>query len=67
MLAFIGFGGPEVLLIFSICLLTPILPLWKIFKKSGQNPWLSLLALIPILGILVALYVAAYSNWPTEE
>jgi branched-subunit amino acid transport protein AzlD len=47
--------------------LVPIFPLWTIFKKSGQNPWLSLLALVPGFGVLVALYIAAFSDWRKVE
>jgi len=63
MLAIIGLSGQEVLFLFIFVLLIPLLPLWTIFKKSGQSPWWSLLAFIPGVGILVALYVAAFSNW----
>lgn len=66
MLAFIGIGFPELLLIVFLYLI-PILPLWKIFEKSGQNPWLSLLVLIPGLGVLIALFIAAYSNWRVQK
>ncbi|MEZ0486018.1 hypothetical protein [Fibrella aquatica] len=70
MLALIGLGGQEMLLIFLFFILAPIfpiLPLWMIFKKSGQSPWLCLLALIPGVGVLIALCVAAYSTWRIEE
>jgi hypothetical protein len=39
-----------------------ILPLWMICKKAGFSPWLSLLSLIP-LGGLILLYVLAFSDW----
>ncbi|MFD2936532.1 hypothetical protein [Spirosoma flavum] len=67
MLAFIGLGGPEFLVIFLFFYITPIPPLWAIFKKSGQNPWFSLLLLLPGIGILIALYILAYSNWRIEK
>ncbi|MBO0949775.1 hypothetical protein [Fibrella forsythiae] len=69
-LAIMGLGGQELLLIFIAFLLMPLLPivpLWVIFKKSGQNPWLSLLAFIPGAGVLIALFVVAFSNWQTDR
>jgi branched-subunit amino acid transport protein AzlD len=67
MLLFIGLGAQEVLVLVLGFFLVPIFPLWTIFKKSGQNPWLSLLALVPGFGVLVALYIAAFSDWRKVE
>ena len=39
-----------------------IVPLWMICKKAGFSPWLSLLILIP-LGGLILLYVLAFADW----
>lgn len=59
MLAFIGFGAKEIYLLYILL----VIPLWTIFQKSGRSPWLSLIALIPILGLFIALYIAAYAKW----
>ncbi|RYF56038.1 MAG: hypothetical protein EOO39_37245 [Cytophagaceae bacterium] len=70
MLAIIGLGGQELLLIFIALLfipLLPVFPLWTIFKKSGQNPWLSLIAFLPGVGVIVALYIVAFSTWRPEQ
>ena len=40
-----------------------IVPMWFICKKAGFSPWLSLLCLIPSLGLLVLLYVLAFADW----
>ena len=37
-------------------------PMWFICKKAGFSPWLSLLNIIP-LGGLILLYVLAFSEW----
>lgn len=67
-LLFIGLGGSELLLILvGLPALFLLFPIWTIFKKSGQNPWMSLLIFIPGIGILIALYVAAFSNWRIRE
>jgi hypothetical protein len=39
-----------------------IIPTWFICKKAGFSPWLSLLTLIP-LGGLILLYVLAFAEW----
>ena len=39
-----------------------ILPFWFICKKAGFSPWLSLLHIVP-LGGLVLYYVLAFSDW----
>ncbi len=39
-----------------------IVPFWFICKKAGLSPWLSLLNIIP-LGGLILMYVLAFSEW----
>ena len=39
-----------------------IVPTWFISKKAGLSPWLSLLCLFPLTG-LILLYVLAFSEW----
>jgi hypothetical protein len=50
-------------LIILICLAIIIIPFWFICKKAGFSPWLSLLCLIPSLGILILIYVLAFAQW----
>lgn len=40
-----------------------LIPVWFICKKAGFSPWLSLLCLIPSIGLLVLLYVLAFADW----
>jgi hypothetical protein len=40
-----------------------IVPLWKIATKAGLAGPIALLALFPGLGMLIALYVIAFSEW----
>jgi hypothetical protein len=40
-----------------------IVPFWFICKKAGYSPWLSMLCLIPSIGMLVLLYVLAFGEW----
>jgi len=39
-----------------------ILPFWFICKKAGFSPWLSLLNIIPLGGVILW-YVLAFSPW----
>lgn len=39
-----------------------MVPLWRICKKAGLSPWLSLIIFLP-LGPLILLYVLAFIHW----
>jgi hypothetical protein len=39
-----------------------ILPFWFICKKAGFSPWLSLLYLVPLGGVVLN-FVLAFGNW----
>jgi hypothetical protein len=43
-----------------------IIPMWKIFARTGMSGALSLLMLVPIVNI-VMLYYLGFGNWPIEE
>jgi hypothetical protein len=45
-----------------ICLAVVIVPFWFICKKAGFSPWLSMLNVVP-LGGLILWYVLAFSDW----
>ena len=49
-------------LIILIVLAIIIVPFWFICKKAGFSPWLSLLNLVP-LGGLILIYVLAFAEW----
>jgi hypothetical protein len=50
---------PFIILIGAVVV---VIPTWFICKKAGFSPWLSLLTLIP-LGGLILLYVLAFAEW----
>ena len=50
-------------LLILIAIAIVMIPCWFILKKAGFTPWLSLLCLIPSLGVLVLLYVLAFAEW----
>jgi hypothetical protein len=39
---------------------------WRIFAKTGQSGALSLIGLIPGVGLLVLLCILAFAKWPIE-
>ena len=44
-----------------------LLPLWRIHKRAGLHPALSLLVLVPYAGVLICSLVLAISRWPAVE
>ena len=65
---YIGFG--EILVLLFVFSLIPVIilmiPMWRIFARTGMGGALSLLMLIPLVN-LVMLYVLAFSDWPIER
>lgn len=41
-----------------------IIPMWRIAKRAGMNPAITLLAAIPFVGRMITLYVLGFSDWP---
>ena len=41
-----------------------VIPSWFISKKAGFSPWLSMLCLFPLTGV-VFFYIIAFSEWKT--
>ena len=52
--------------VVGVCVLL-LLPLWRIHKRAGLPPALSLLVLIPYAGVLIASLVLAIARWPAIE
>jgi hypothetical protein len=48
--------------VLPIALLVTIPPYWMIFKKAGFSPWLSILALVPLVKWIV-LWIVGFSDW----
>lgn len=44
-----------------------VLPLWKICKRAGFHPALSLIAIVPLLGILIVGAILAFAEWPAAR
>jgi len=57
-LAFLLFLG-------AIAILITLPPYWMIFKKAGFSPWLSILALVPLVKWIVRWFVG-FSEWKPQ-
>jgi hypothetical protein len=53
--------GPIHMLVLGLVL---IVPFWQLFSKAGYSGWWSLLMIVPLVN-LIALYVLAFSSWPS--
>lgn len=42
-------------------------PMWRIFRRAGLNPMLSLLLYIPYMGLFVVSGLLAVTDWPVVE
>ena len=51
-------------LLFALLL---IIPTWRIFVRAGFSGALSLLHLVPFVGLLVIMAILAFSEWPAGE
>jgi len=51
--------------IYQVIFIAVILlyPIWRIFKRTGLNPLLSLSVFIPYVGILVSGLILAFATW----
>jgi hypothetical protein len=60
--------GGGTFLIFSLIFLVILVGIYYlIIKKTGYNPWLSLLVLIPGLGGLIIIIMLAFTEWPVQR
>lgn len=52
-------------LVWSVILaVLVVVPLWRVCGRAGFSPALSLLAIIPWLGLLIIAAVLGFSEWP---
>lgn len=52
----------HLLVLFVFPMILVIIPFWQIWKKAGFSPLLSIVMMIPLVGIIM-LYVLAFSEW----
>ena len=58
-----GLFRPIHLVFILVIVLVMVVPYWKIFKKAGFAPALSLLMLVPMLNFIM-LFFLAFAEWP---
>lgn len=55
------------LLVAAVSSLMVMIPMWRITRRTGRDPWLSLLFLgTPPVGTLVFVALLAFGRWPAE-
>ncbi|MCP4747436.1 MAG: hypothetical protein GY874_15035 [Desulfobacteraceae bacterium] len=59
-------GLAEFLHIVIVSILV-LIPTWRIVSRTGYNPFLSILVLIPLVGPLIVLFVLAFGDWPVKR
>jgi len=60
-------GGGTALIFFLIFFVILVGIYYLIIKKTGYNPWLSLLILIPGIGGLIIIIMLAFTEWPIQR
>ncbi|HEX3463523.1 MAG TPA: hypothetical protein VHS78_05670 [Candidatus Elarobacter sp.] len=60
-------GGGAILIFWLIILVVMVALYYVIINKTGYNPWLSLLILIPGLGGLIILVMLVFTEWPIQR
>lgn len=61
--AFTAYELP-ILLLYLLISVLPLLLFWRIFSRAGFPGALSLLVLLPGIGVLAACLVLAVADWP---
>lgn len=60
--------GSGVVLVFCLVFFVILVGIYYlIIKKTGYNPWMSLLILIPGLGGLIIIIMLAFTEWPVQR
>ncbi len=55
------------LLVAIIATILVIVPLWRICSRAGFSGALSLIALLPWLGVVIVGAILSFANWPTKS
>ncbi len=62
-------GFTELLIIALVMvpfLISVIIPLWRIYQRTGQSGAMSLLQWIPVVNVVMP-YVLAFGQWPIDQ
>ena len=56
-----------ILLESAILAVILIYPTWRIFGRAGFHPALSLLLVVPGIGLLIVLFILGFVAWPATQ
>jgi hypothetical protein len=61
--------GEEVaqLIPFALMFILSIIPAIKLLSRLGKNRWWAAITLVPGFGIVILLWIVAYSRWPLTD
>jgi hypothetical protein len=51
----------------AIWIILSIIPAIKLLGRLGKSRWWAAITLVPVLGIVILLWIVAYSRWPLAE
>lgn len=63
----LAIGGGIAIVIWLVMSAIVVVPFWFIFKRTGLSPFLSLLNLIPAIGLMISMAILAFVRWPAGE
>lgn len=52
------------IVVFGVLL---VIPTVRVLARMGKSRWWALFALVPIFGIIVLMWILAYSRWPAQR
>lgn len=52
------------MIIVTVLLLIPTV---RVLARTGKSRWWALFVLLPIFGVIVLMWILAYSRWPAER
>jgi uncharacterized membrane protein YhaH (DUF805 family) len=53
-------------ILIILLLLTFLIPIFRIIRRTGHSGWWCLLAFVPLLN-WIGLWILAYTKWPTVD
>lgn len=62
--ASMGLKDSALLPVWLVGLILVIIPVWRILRRAGLQPALSLMLIIPLFGWLVVAVTLAFRDWP---
>lgn len=62
-----GLSIVTVIIMLVVMVAIYLFPLWKIFGKTGMNPYLALVFLVPGIGPLICVLILAFADWPNVD